>query len=131
MPTPPESLVEPKLLVVRIEVTNVDAVPDDSAEGYGGSLFPLSSLGPSYPYSNDAVDLWMSYVSATLAAFDGAPEGLSPQSPYRNDYVLACGESRVLTVAWWVEGSIDPSHIVVRPLLSASNPGPIVFELGL
>lgn len=126
----PAMLVDPKLLVTRIKVTNVDAVPGfslDAPEEY----FDVMAFVPYYPFADEAAALFSSYMQASLASFDGAPLGIGPASPYVNDFDLEEGETRVLTVGWWVDGSIDPSYIVIRPTLSLDSPGPVTFDLGL
>lgn len=126
----PGYLEEPRLLVMHIKVTNVDATPGFTSET-PGEYFALDAFQPLYPYSDAAANSFLNYELATLATFDGAPEGLDPQSPYTNDFALVIGETRVLTIGWWVNGAIDPRNIIVRPSLSANNPGPITFDLGL
>lgn len=129
-PTPPESPSDPKLLVMRIEVTNVDATPGYTVKT-PWEYFALDAFRPYSPDADEAVETRSGLgFAADLATFDGAPEGLDPQSPYGNDFALAIGETRVLTVSWWVEGAVDPALIVVRPSLSATSPGPITFDLG-
>lgn len=129
-PTPPEGIADPKLLVMRLEVTNVDATPGYTAET-PGEYFALDAFKPYYPCIGEAAGSFMDYVGGTLATFDGAPEGLDPQSPYVNDFALPVGETRTLTAGWWVDGTVDPSLIIMRPSLSGSNPGPVTFDLGL
>lgn len=123
---PPQSLEDPQLLVMHIEVSNIDAVSTGTSE-----YFPIGTFKPMYPYANEAAGSYMDYVSASLATFDGAPEGIDQASPYANDFALPVGDTRVLTAGWWVPGDIDPSLIIIRPSLSASNPGPIFFDLNL
>lgn len=129
-PTPPEGIADPKLLVMRLEVTNVDATPGYTAEA-PGEYFALDAFKPYYPCIGEAAGSFMDYAGGTLATFDGAPEGIGPQSPYVNDFALPAGETRTLTAGWWVDGAVDPSLIIVRPSLSGSNPGPVTFDLGL
>lgn len=122
----------PQILVEHIRVTNIDAAMRDPEEANLG-YFSLDAFQPSYPRTADgSVEnlTWRNYFPGELAAFDGVPEGLSEGSRFANDYALAVGETRVLTIAWWVDGA-HPSLIVLRPSLSASNPGPITFNLGL
>ena len=120
---PPEAIESPLLLVMHVTVTNVDATPGvDVATVW--DYFSIDAFRPVY-----RGDIAM--MGGNLATFDGAPEGLDPQSPYSNDYSLAQGETRTLTIGWWVDGSRDLSDIILRPSLSASMPGPVIFELGL
>lgn len=129
-PIPPEGLSNPKIFVMHIEVTNVDATPGYTVET-PEEYFALDAFRPYFPDTNEAIETRSGLsLAADLATFDGAPEGLYPQSPYTNDFELAIGETRVLTASWWVEGAVDPALIVVRPSLSATNPGPITFDLG-
>ena len=129
-PAPPKGIADPKLLVMRLEVTNVDATPGYTVEE-PEEYFPIGTFKPYQPYADEAAGSFMDYTGGTLAAFDGAPEGIEPQSPYANDFALPVGETRTLTASWWVDGAVDPSLIVVRPSLSGSNPGPVTFDLGL
>ena len=121
---PPESVgSSPLLLVMHVTVTNADATPGfDAATVW--DYFSIDAFRPIY-----RGDIAMA--SGTLATFDGAPEGLDPQSPNSNNYSLAQGETRTLTIGWWVDGSRDLSDIILRPSLSATMPGPVTFELGL
>ena len=114
---------------MHLEVTNVDATPGYTA-GAPEEYFALGAFKPYHPYADEAAGSFMDYTGGTLATFDGAPEGIEPQSPYVNDFALPVGETRVLTASWWIDGAVDPSLIVVRPSLSASNPGPVTFESG-
>ncbi len=129
-PIPPEGIADPKLLVMRLEVTNVGATPGYTTET-PEDYFALDAFKPYYPCVDEAANSFMDYVGGALATFDSAPEGIGPQSPYVNDFALEQGETRTLTAGWWVDGAVDPSFIVVRPSLSASNPGPVTFDLGL
>ena len=129
-PAPPKGIADPKLLVMRLEVTNVDATPGYTVEE-PEEYFPINTFKPYQPYADEAAGSFMDYTGGTLATFDGTPEGIEPQSPYVNDFALPVGETRVLTASWWIDGAVDPSLIVVRPSLSASNPGPVTFNLGL
>ena len=129
-PTPPKHIADPRLLVMHVKVTNVDAIPGYTAEE-PEEYFPIGTFKPYQPHADEAAGSFMDYTGGTLATFDGAPEGIEPQSPYVNDFALPVGETRVLTASWWVDGAVDPSLIVVRPSLSASEPGPITFELEL
>ena len=128
----PSTLSVPQVLVMHVRVTNIDAVMRDPEEAALG-FFSLDAFQPSYPRTADGIMdnlTWRNYFSAELAAFDGVPEGLAEGSRFINDYALATGETRTLTMAWWVDGA-HPSLITLRPSLSASNPGPITFDLGL
>ena len=120
---PPESVgSSPLLLVMHVTVTNADATPGfDAATVW--DYFTLDALRP----------VWgdVGITGGSIATFDGAPEGLDPQSPDVNDFSLAQGETRTLTIGWWVDGSRDLSDIILRPSLSATMPGPVTFELGL
>ena len=129
-PTPPKHIADPRLLVMHVKVTNVDAIPGYTAEE-PEEYFPIGTFKPYQPHADGAAGSFMDYTGGTLATFDGAPEGIEPQSPYANDFALPIGETRTLTASWWVDGAVDPSLIVVRPSLSASEPGPITFELEL
>ncbi len=129
-PTPPRHIADPRLLVMHVKVTNVDAIPGHTAEE-PEEYFPINTFKPYQPYADEAAGSFMDYTGGTLAAFDGAPEGIGPQSPYINDFALPVGETRTLTAGWWVDGAVDPSLIIVRPSLSSSEPGPITFELEL
>lgn len=122
-----EGMDDPRLLVVHVKVSNVDATP--GLEGVWYELFSISEFQPVYPSDPSDSSGWFSI--ASLATFDGAPEGAGEHDFDNNDFALAQGETRVLTMGCWVDGSVDPEKIVVRPSLSGSNPGPITFDLGL
>ena len=120
---PPANLNDPRLLVMHVQVTNVDATP--GLDGIWYDAFPAEAFAPNYVADGSSTVL-----APSLATFDGAQKGLDAHDMERNDFVLAQGETRTLTLGFWVEGS-SLDELVVRPSLSASNPGPIAFDLGL
>lgn len=124
-------------LVIRLTVHNVDAVPGFSS-GMPQETFESGDFYPSYRASRALDDSWMYYMGASLASFDGASEGVSVHSFDSNNFALEPGETRTLTMGFWLPGpssengsDLDLSSIVIRPSLSADNPGPVIFELGL
>lgn len=117
------------LLVMRVSVENVDAVSDAPS-----GLFAVDAFSPTWPLVDEQgnqLSSWLFFRRGELATFDGAPDGFDPTSYDRNDFALAPGETRVLTLGWWIDGAADPASIVLRPSLSASEPGPFTLNLGL
>ncbi len=117
---PAKGLANPRVLVTHVKVTNVDATP-----GLGGVKEQLFAAGMFAPRADGGSPTG---VTPDMAAFDGVPEGLELPSHDVNKFELAQGETRILTLSWWVSGD-DVASLAVRPELSADNPGPITFEL--
>ena len=110
-------------LVVHMTLTNVDAVSrrDDG-------LFNTDAFNPTYTLTDAAYPA--SFRSA-IASFDGAVEEAKTNEKLSDCFSLNPGETKFLTAGWWVDGDCDMSTLQIRPSLSATDQGPIIFDLGL
>ena len=110
-------------LVVHMTLTNVDAVSrrDDG-------LFNTDAFNPTYTLTDAAYPA--SFRSA-IASFDGAVEEAKTNEKLLDCFSLNPGETKFLTAGWWVDGDCDMSTLQIRPSLSATDQGPIIFDLGL
>ncbi len=110
-------------LVVHMTLTNVDAVSrrDDG-------LFNTDAFNPTYTLTDAAYPA--SFRSA-IASFDGAVEEAKTNEKLSDCFNLNPGETKFLTAGWWVDGGCDMSTLQIRPSLSATDQGPIIFDLGL
>ena len=111
------------ILVVHMTLTNVDAVSrrDDG-------LFNTDAFNPTYTLADAAYPA--SFRSA-IASFDGAVEEAKTNEKLSDCFSLNVGEKKSLTAGWWVDGDCDMSTLQIRPSLSATDQGPIIFDLGL
>ena len=104
-------------------LTNVDAVSrrDDG-------LFNTDAFNPTYTLT-DAV--YPASFRSAIASFDGAVEEAKTNEKLSDCFSLNVGETKSLTAGWWVDGGCDMSTLQIRPSLSATDQGPIIFDLGL
>ena len=111
------------ILVVHMTLTNVDAVSrrDDG-------LFNTDAFNPTYTLT-DAV--YPASFRSAIASFDGAVEEAKTNEKLSDCFSLNVGETKSLTAGWWVDGDCDMSTLQIRPSLSATDQGPIIFDLGL
>ena len=111
------------ILVVHMTLTNVDAVSrrDDG-------LFNTDAFNPTYTLT-DAV--YPASFRSAIASFDGAVEEAKTNEKLSDCFSLNVGEAKSLTAGWWVDGDCDVSTLQIRPSLSATDQGPIIFDLGL
>ena len=111
------------ILVVHMTLTNVDAVSrrDDG-------LFNTDAFNPTYTLT-DAV--YPASFRSAIASFDGAVEEAKTNEKLSDCFSLNVGEAKSLTAGWWVDGGCDMSTLQIRPSLSATDQGPIIFDLGL
>ena len=111
------------ILVVHMTLTNVDAVSrrDDG-------LFNTDAFNPTYTLT-DAV--YPASFRSAIASFDGAVEEAKTNEKLSDCFSLNVGETKSLTAGWWVDGGCDMSTLQIRPSLSATDQGPIIFDLGL
>ena len=110
-------------LVVHMTLTNVDAVSrrDDG-------LFNTDAFNPTYTLTDAA---YPAPFRSAIASFDGAVEEAKTNEKLSDCFSLNVGETRSLTAGWWVDGDCDMSTLQIRPSLSATDQGPIIFDLGL
>lgn len=110
-------------LVVHMTLTNVDAVSrrDDG-------LFNTDAFNPTYTLTDAA---YPASLRSAIASFDGAVEEAKTNERLSDCFSLNVGETRSLTAGWWVDGDCDMSTLQIRPSLSATDQGPIIFDLGL
>lgn len=114
--------VDEPVLVMHTTLRNVDAVSRDET-----GCFDVNFLRPTYiPAGSDG----SIFVVAELAAFDGAPKEADVNERLTHRFELIQGETRALTTTWRFPLVADFSTLKVRPSLSATNPGPVVFLLG-
>ena len=111
------------ILVVHMTLTNVDATSrrDDG-------LFNTDAFNPTYTLT-DAV--YPASFRSAIASFDGAVEEAKTNEKLSDCFSLNVGEAKSLTAGWWVDGGCDMSTLQIRPSLSATDQGPIIFDLGL
>ena len=111
------------ILVVHMTLTNVDATSrrDDG-------LFNTDAFNPTYTLT-DAV--YPASLQSTIASFDGAVEEAKTNEKLSDCFSLNVGETKSLTAGWWVDGDCDMSTLQIRPSLSATDRGPVIFDLGL
>ncbi len=111
------------ILVVHMTLTYVDATSrrDDG-------LFNTDAFNPTYTLADAAYPA--SFRSA-IASFDGAVEEAKTNEKLLDCFSLNVGETKSLTAGWWVDGDCDMSTLQIRPSLSATDQGPIIFDLGL
>lgn len=111
------------ILVVHMTLTNVDAV---SRRNDG--LFNTDAFNPTYTLTDAA---YPASLKSAIASFDGAVEEAKTNEKLLDCFSLNPGETKFLTAGWWVDGDCDMSTLQIRPSLSATDQGPIIFDLGL
>lgn len=125
---PSKGLQNPRLLIMHVTVKNENAIPGFSSDA-PDEYFDLTAFEPRF-YSSAQAKEAGSITAGDLATYDGSPEGVDISSRDWNNFALAVGETKTLTIGWWVDATLGASDIVVNPSLS-SEPGPITFDLGL
>lgn len=122
-------------LVLHVRVRNIDAGP--FVEG-GEELYAIDFLDLTYftargqvaEESGEELPAFAYSTLATQASFDGHPENLPEGSRSFNKLALDRGETKVLTVGYWIpgEGSLMPPADPLR--LCIRSYGFLLFELG-
>lgn len=118
-PSDPEAY----FLVVRMTLTNIDAKSwqDDG-------LFNTDAFNPMYMLKGSIDE---THLMSTIGSFDGAVEEAKTNVRLSDCFSLAIGETRSLTTGWWILSDCDMTTLKIRPSLSATDAGPITFDLGL